>query len=88
MSTQTAPSVRSAQIPKATPAYNPANINWMVNVLDQRLRSLEQPANSTGYTTPNSTLNHTLDASTVTLAIVTNVLQTLIQELQAKGILA
>ena len=80
-------SVKGAQIPRATVAYDVGNMNAIVNVIDQRVRDLERSA-ATGYTTPNSAINRTLDASTATLTTTINVLQTLIADLKNKGFLA
>ena len=77
----------SIEIPRPDATYNQNKMMQIFEIIDQRLRLLEQPA-KTGYIVTNLVRQKTLDGTAGTAADVRNVLATLITDIKAKGGLA
>ena len=79
----------AARVPLANAPmeYDFATIQGVISAIEQRLVALESVA-SIGWQTSNVTASKTLDADAATLAELSDVVGTLIDELVAAGLLA
>lgn len=77
----------SARIPLPGPAYSQPDMAYAMQLIEQRLASLEG-AIAEGYVVTNGATVRTLDVSTATVSDVAAFIGTLIADMKQRGILA